>query len=471
MEGFFSFPPATIYILVKEVLLNPYIANTSKDIAEMLSTIGVGSINDLFKDIKSVHQPKSFDLPDGRSEFEVVEYVRSLASKNASRLTLFVGGGFYDHYIPAVIPSLMTRGEFLTAYTPYQPECSQGTLQALYEYQSNICALTGMDAANASLYDGGTALYEAMMMAIRINGRKRMVMDGGVSPIFRKMIRSYSDNLNIEFIEIDPSHGRSDRTKIEEVLTQDVAAIIVQNPNFFGAIDDHADIVSNAHKVGALVIQSVYPIALGLLKTPGEMGVDIVTGEGQSLGLPLNFGGPYLGFMATQQKYVRKMPGRIVGETVDKEGRRCFVNTLQAREQHIRREKATSNICTNVALCAIQASMYMSLIGKKGLVELAQLNLDKAQYMKERLSAIDGVEVKESSPTFNEFTVCLPVAASVVIEKMIDYGIAAGFPLEKYYPEMTNYMIVAVTEKRTKEEIDSYVTRLTQVLQSLTSIV
>lgn len=430
----------------------------------MLSTIGVGSISDLFKDIKPSHRPKSFDIPEGRSEFEVVEYVRSLATKNASELTLFIGGGFYDHYIPAVIPSLMSRGEFFTAYTPYQPECSQGTLQALYEYQSSICTLTGMEVSNASLYDGGTALYEAMMMAIRINGRNRIVMDGGVSPIFRKMIQSYSHNLDIEFIEIDPSHGQSDRNNIFDVITEDVAAIILQNPNFFGAVDDHSDIVQKAHEAGALVIESVYPISLGLVKTPGEMDVDIVTGEGQSLGLPLNFGGPYLGFMATKKKYVRKMPGRIVGETVDAEGRRCFVNTLQAREQHIRREKATSNICTNVALCAVQASLYMSVIGRQGLKDLAQLNLNKADYLKEKLSLIDGVEVKKSSPTFNEFAVCLPFDAAGVIEKMIDHGFAAGFPLGRYYPEMKNYMIVAVTEKRTREEIDRYVECLKEVI-------
>ena len=444
--------------------MNPYVANTSRDVREMLAAIGVDAIDELFRDIRPEHAPRSFNIPDGKSEYEVMEYVGSLADRNASDLILFLGGGFYDHYIPPVIPSLISRGEFLTAYTPYQPECSQGTLQALYEYQSNICSLTGMDVANASLYDGGTALYEAMMMALRLNGRNQVVMDGGVSPIFRKMLRSYTSNLNIEFIEIDPSHGQSDREKIKDAVTEKTAAVILQNPNFFGAVDDHSDIAALAHDRGALIIQSVYPVALGMLKTPQEMDVDIVTGEGQSLGLPLSFGGPYLGFMATRRKFIRKMPGRIVGETVDTRGRRCFVNTLQAREQHIRREKATSNICTNVALCAVQASVYMSLLGRQGLKDLAQVNREKTEYLKTQLSLIEGVEVKRSAPTFNEFTIALPVDAAQVVERMIDFGFAAGYPLGRYYPSMTHYLVVAVTEKRTRAQMDQYCLSLRQVL-------
>lgn len=444
--------------------MNPYIANTEDDIRSMLAAIGVCEIEDLFKDIQPRHRPKTFDLPQGRSEYEVVEYVRGLARQNAQDLLLFVGGGYYDHYIPAVIPSLISRGEFLTAYTPYQPECSQGTLQALYEYQSSMCALTDMEVSNASLYDGGTALYEAMMMALRINGRNRVIMDGGVSPIYRKMIRSYTDNLNIEFIEVEPAHGQSDRKRIQELLDGQTSAVILQNPNFFGAIDDHSDIVGMAHAHGALVIQSVYPVALGMIKTPGEMGVDIATGEGQSLGLPLSFGGPYLGFMTTQRKYIRKMPGRIVGETVDGQGRRSFVNTLQAREQHIRREKATSNICTNVSLCAIQAAMYLNLLGRQGMRDLAKLIFDKTEYAKDLIGQIPGVEVKRSAPTFNEFTVSLPQPAEAVVEAMILRGIAAGFPLSKYYPKMTQFMTVAITEKRTRHEIERYVQQLKDVL-------
>ena len=445
----------------------PYIANTEQEVEKMLARIGVASIDDLFADIRNRHRPKSFRFPAGLSEFEVISTLRAAASRNKSGLISFLGGGYYDHYVPAAVNAVISRGEFYTAYTPYQPEVAQGTLQALYEFQSSICALTGMEAANASLYDGGTALYEAAMMAVRINGRSKIVMDGGVSPIYRKILRTYTTNLNYEFAETPVTHGHSDRDEIIRQLDKDTAAIILQNPNFFGAMDDHADIVTRAHELGVLVIESVYPIALGLMKTPGEMGADIVTGEGQSLGLPLNFGGPYLGFMATRKKYIRKMPGRIVGETVDENGKRCFVNTLQAREQHIRREKATSNICTNVSLCALRALVFMSLMGKQGFKELSTLNFEKAEYTRQRLESIDGVEVKRSAPTFNEFTILLPLAADCVVERMIDKGFAAGFPLGRYYPGMEDYMIVAVTEKRTRREIDAYVSALETTLNEL----
>ncbi|MBF0123143.1 MAG: aminomethyl-transferring glycine dehydrogenase subunit GcvPA [Candidatus Omnitrophica bacterium] len=431
----------------------------------MLATIGVKSVDDLFVDIKPQHAPKSFDLPVGLSEYEVMRKLTRLALKNSNELIPFIGGGYYDHYVPVACQALISRGEFYTAYTPYQPECAQGTLQALFEFQSSICALTDMDVANASVYEGGTALYEAMMMAIRITGRKKIVMDSGVSPIYRKLIKSYTHNLSFEFVETDVLHGQTDRVAIAKLLDKKTAAVILQNPNFFGTIDDHADIVEKAHAVGALVIESVYPIALGLLKTPGAMGVDIVTGEGQSLGLSLSFGGPYLGFMATRKKFIRQMPGRIVGETVDAQGRRCFVNTLQAREQHIRREKATSNICTNVALCATQAAIFMSLLGKSGLKTMAQLNLDKAEFARQEFSKIKGVEVKRSSPTFNEFTLALSKDANDVIEAMIKHGFAAGFPLGRYYKGMEKYLLVAVTEKRTKEEIMAYAKALAEVLK------
>lgn len=430
----------------------------------MLKTIGVSSIDELFADIKRSHAPKSFNIPAGKSEFEVTGHLTRLAAKNVSGLIPFIGGGYYDHFIPAAVTALISRGEFTTAYTPYQPECSQGTLQTLYEYQSAICTLTGMEAANASLYDGGTALYEAAMMAARLTGRHKIIMDGGVSPIYRKILRTYTSNLHYEFQETPVVHGQSDRTQILKLLDDQTAAVILQNPNFFGAVDDHGDIAAKAHEKGALVIESVYPVSLGLLKTPGEMDADIVTGEGQSLGLPLNFGGPYLGMIATRKKFIRALPGRIVGQTVDKNGTRCFVNTLQAREQHIRREKAASNICTNVSLCAVQSLIYMSLLGKEGLKELAQLNLDKAEFARREIEKIPGVQVKRSSPTFNEFTVLLPKDASEIVEAMIPKGFAAGFPLGRYYPGMEQYMIVAVTEKRTKEEILAYVKALNEVL-------
>lgn len=441
-----------------------FIANTPQDVKDMLKVIGLKLVDDLFRDIQPRHAPRSFDLPPGQSEFETSEQIRRLASRNAVDLIPFIGGGYYDHYIPAAVGSLISRAEFSTAYTPYQPECSQGTLQALYEYQSAVCTLTQMEAANASLYDGGTALYEAAMMAIRLTGRRKIIIDGGVSPIYRKIVRTYTSNLDFEFQETPVVHGQSDREEIRRLLDEKTAAVILQNPNFFGAIDDHTDIVQTAHRSGALVIESVYPVSLGILKTPGEMGADIATGEGQSLGLPLNFGGPYLGFMAARREFIRQMPGRIVGETVDKNGKRCFVNTLQTREQHIRREKATSNICTNVSLCAVQALIYMCLLGREGLRELAQLNCDKAEFAKQTLGKIKGVQVKRSAPTFNEFTVCLPRDASEVVGAMVARGFAAGFPLGRYYEGMDNYMIVAVTEKRTRKEILDYARNLQEVL-------
>jgi glycine dehydrogenase subunit 1 len=356
------------------------------------------------------------------------------------------------------------RSEFYTAYTPYQAECSQGWLQAIYEYQSMICQLTGMDCANSSLYDGGTAIYEAAMMAIRATGRTKIIMDSGLNMIYRTMLYTYMSNLNIEFVETPVIHGQSCREEIFRYLDEKTAAVVTQNPNFFGAVDDHSDIAQKAHSVGALSIISVYPVSLGMLKTPAEMGADIATGEGQSLGMPLSFGGPYLGFIACKQALTRKMPGRIVGAGTDREGRRGFVLTLQAREQHIRRERATSNICSNEALCALRAGIYLSLLGKTGMEELARLNYDKCEYAKDCVEKIPGLKVKRSSPTFNEFTIALPRNADVVVEKMIDKGFAPGFPLGKFYKGMNNYLLVAVTEKRTKEDIEQFVQALEKVL-------
>ncbi|MCH7505602.1 aminomethyl-transferring glycine dehydrogenase subunit GcvPA, partial [PVC group bacterium] len=371
----------------------------------------------------------------------------------------------YDHFIPSVVDALSSRGEFATAYTPYQPEAAQGTLQAIFEYQTSMVRLTGMEVSNASLYDGGTALIEALLMSLRVTGRHEIILDGGVSPIFRKMIQSTTKNLEIKLVEVPVTHGRSSRDAIKNVLSDQTAAVILQNPNFFGVIDDHTDMSHMAHEKGALSIQSVYPISLALIKSPGEQDIDIATGEGQSLGIPLSFGGPYLGFLTSKMKFVRKMPGRIVGLTEDSEGRPGYVLTLQAREQHIRREKATSNICSNHSLLALRAVIYLSVIGKSGLRDVAKLCLDKAEYLKSRLDNIPGVKVKRSSPTFNEFTVELPRDAGEVIGAMIEKGFAAGFPLGRYYPGLENYLLVAVTEKRTKEEIGQLVEALETVLK------
>ncbi|MBN1868342.1 aminomethyl-transferring glycine dehydrogenase subunit GcvPA [Candidatus Sumerlaeota bacterium] len=445
-----------------------YIPHTPEDQAAMLEAVGIdsGRLDDLFRSIPPELRARSFDLPSGQSEFEVMKELTDVARKNTLNVVTFLGGGFYDHYIPAPVDALAGRSEFYTAYTPYQPEASQGTLQAIYEYQSCICRLTDMEVSNASVYDGGTALYEAAMMARRATGRRKILMDGGVNPIYRTMVRSYTSNLSIEFVETPVVHGQTDREAIEKHLDDETAAVIVQNPNFFGVIDDHSDIAEMCRRHGALSIQSVYPISLGILKSPGEMGIDIATGEGQSLGIPLSFGGPYLGFMATSKTLARKMPGRIVGATIDAQERRGFVLTLQAREQHIRREKATSNICSNEALCALRALIYLCLLGREGIKQVARLCLAKAEYARQRLEAIPGVEVKRSSPTFNEFTVVLPRNAEWVIGEMMERGIAAGFPLSRYYPGMEHYMLVAVTEKRTKQEIAMYAAHLEDVLWS-----
>jgi glycine dehydrogenase subunit 1 len=443
-----------------------YIPHTELEKKEMLKAIGLKSIDQLFKDIPLSLRPKSFNIPQGKSELEVVEYFKLLAAKNATHLTNFVGGGFYDHYIPAAVDALASKPEFYTAYTPYQPECSQGWLQAIYEYQTIICELTGLDVSNASLYDGGTALYEAAMMAVRLTGRKKIIVDSGVSLIYRTMLYTYTSNLSIEFVETPVVHGQSCREDIYKNLDDKTAAVIVQNPNFFGAVDDFSDIVERVHSKGALAIASVYPVSLGILKSPGEMGFDITTGEGQSLGIPLSFGGPYLGFIAVKKEHMRQMPGRIVGETVDKDGKRGFVLTLQAREQHIRREKATSNICSNEALCALRALIYTSLLGKIGLQELARLNYQKAEFAKSVLDKVPGVKVKRSSPTFNEFTLELPKNADEVVSQMINRGFASGFPLGRFYKGLDNYLLVAVTEKRTKEEILNFAKDLEAVLCS-----
>ncbi|MBM4148213.1 MAG: aminomethyl-transferring glycine dehydrogenase subunit GcvPA [Lentisphaerae bacterium] len=430
-----------------------YIATTPGQRAEMLRACGAKDVSDFFDVIPADVRAPPLAVPPARSEWEVEALLRRAGRRNYFHLLNFLGGGVYDHFIPAAVDAVAGRSEFYTAYTPYQPELSQGTLQAIYEYQTHICRLTGMDVANASLYDGGTALCEACQVALHATGRSRIVMDSGINPVYRTMVHTYTANLSIDFSEVPVSHGRSDRELLFSALNPETAAVIVQNPNFFGVVDRHDDIVSHCHERGILVIQSVYPIAMALLATPGETGVDIVTGEGQSLGIPLSFGGPYLGFMATRKSLVRRMPGRLVARTVDAAGRDAFVLSLQAREQHIRREKATSNICTNEALCALRAHAYLSLLGREGLKRVARLCHAKANYAKNRLDAIPGVSVKRSSPTFNEFTVQLPANATEVVGAMIERGVAAGLPLGRFYRGMDNYLLVAVTEKRSRYEI------------------
>ncbi len=443
----------------------PYISNTDEERAKMLAELGLNSIEKLFKDIPPELMSSSFNLPKGKSELEVRRFIKELASKNITDLICFLGGGFYDHFVPAAVGAITSRSEFYTAYTPYQAEVSQGTLQSIYEYQSVISSLTGMDVTNASLYDGGTAICEAIMMAVRITRKKKIIVDEAVNPIYRKMLHSYAANLNFESIDVPVGKdGRADRKTIESELDNNTACIVLQNPNFFGCIDDVSDLADLAHTSGSLIILSTYPVSLGILKSPGEMNVDIATGEGQSLGLGLCFGGPYLGLMATRSKYIRQMPGRIVGETADKNGKRGFVLTLQTREQHIRREKATSNICSNEALCALSALVYLTLVGKHGLRELAELCNVKACYARKRFLEIPEIKQKFDSPIFNEFTLELPANAEDVISKLVHKGIMAGFPLGRYYKNMKNCILVALSEKRTKKEIDFFAESLGEIL-------
>lgn len=441
-----------------------YCPHTPEEIAEMLSAIGASSVEQLFAPIPAELRAKTFNLPASMSEFETFARMQAIAAENSADMVNFIGGGFFDHIIPAAVDHLSGRAEFYTAYTPYQPECSQGTLQALFEYQTAICRLTGLDVSNASLYDGATACAEAAMMALRVTGRSRVVVDGCVNPFSRQVLKTYLFNLKVDVVEIEPLDGMLNRGELTRVLNDDVAVVLVQNPNFFGCVDDFTALAEEVHAKGALLAASVYPISLGLLKTPGEMGVDIALGDGQSLGNPLSFGGPSFGFIAAKKALIRNMPGRIVGETVDKQGRRGYVLTLQAREQHIKRHKATSNICSNQGLCALRGLIFLSAIGLTGLADLARLNRDKAEYAKARLAEIPGVSVLKSAPTFNEFTLFLPRAADTVVAELLAKGIAAGVPLGEYYQDSANCLVVTVTEKRSRKEIDSFAKELEVLL-------
>ncbi|MCM0080305.1 aminomethyl-transferring glycine dehydrogenase subunit GcvPA [Geomonas sp. Red32] len=443
-----------------------YSPNTPEEIREMLAAIGAGSVEELFSSIPRELRAKSFDLPPGLSEFELMGIMREKASTGGCGITPFIGGGLYDHFIPAAVDHLSSRAEFYTAYTPYQPECSQGTLQALFEYQTAICRLTGMEASNASLYDGGTAVAEAALMAFRITGRHQVVLDESVNPFYREVVRGYLASVAEQVVEVAPLGYGSDFDMLSGTVTGETAAIIVQNPNFFGTVEDFAALAEKAHQHGALLIVCSYPVALGLVKSPGEMGADIAAGEGQSLGNHLSFGGPYFGFITTLKKYIRNLPGRIVGETIDKDGQRGYVLTLQAREQHIKRQKATSNICSNQSLCALRGMIFTAALGRKGFEELAALNYDKAEYARGVLSAIDGVSVINAGTTFNEFVLSLPKPAAPVVERLLPFGVAAGLPLGSYYPEMENTLVVTVTEKRTKTEIDRLASLLQEALWS-----
>ncbi|MCL4561252.1 MAG: aminomethyl-transferring glycine dehydrogenase subunit GcvPA [Chloroflexi bacterium] len=435
----------------------------------MLKTIGVRSLEDLFQDVPAGHRFPKLDLPPALTEMEALAELQDISGANETvrDLACFLGAGAYNHYTPAAVDMLLRRGEFYTAYTPYQPEISQGTLQSIFEYQSLIVELTGMEAANASHYDGATATAESVVMAYHnFRGkRKKVVMSPAVNPQYRATVRTYTQGYEDLILVGDGPQAdlNAGPESLTPLIDDQTSLVIVQYPDFFGRIFDYTSLINSAHQVGALVAVVINPTALGLLKTPGEMGADIVVGEGQPLGIPLSYGGPYLGIFATRKEYVRKVAGRIVGETADKEGRRGYVLTLTAREQHIRREKATSNICTNVGLMALAATMYMSLVGKQGFRQVANLCYQKAHYAAEKIAKIPGYSLCSDTPFFHEFMVCCPRPVEEINAHLLDDGILGGYDLSADYPTLKNHMLIAVTEMNRREEIDALCESLEEV--------
>lgn len=436
-----------------------YFPHTSEDIADMLKTAGVDDLEGLFAHIpKDCRIRGDLTLPEPLTEWELNAYIDSLAGTMAvaPKFKIFMGAGSYEHYIPEAVSSLLSRSEFVTAYTPYQPEMSQGTLQAIYEYQTLTARLLGMEVANASQYDGASSLAEALLMAIRITRRKKVAVSRAIHPLYRRVVDTYLAPTDFETVEL-PYHenGTTDLSQLENL--DDLAAVAVQSPNFFGCIEELQTINRKTHKKEALfVVCFTEPLAYGLYKSPGSYGADIACGEGQSLGIPRSFGGPALGMFASKMSYVRNMPGRLVGRTTDMEDRKGFVLTLATREQHIRREKATSNICTNHSLCALAAAMYMATLGKRGIKQLARLNYDKSEYMKDQLSKA-GFRIPFGQPTFNEFVAEFPAGFEKAYERLLEKKIVAGLPLARFYPENKNYYLLCVTETMAKEDMDNFV--------------
>lgn len=438
-----------------------YIPITDADRAQMLKTIGVSSVDDLFDDVPEEAQYPDLNLPPALSELDMLRTLRGMASKNANggHQAYFLGAGAYNHFIPATVPHLIFRSEFFTAYTPYQPEISQGTLQTIFEYQSMICDLTGMDAANASHYDAATAAAEAAVMAINsVRTGKKIIVSPTLHPHYRATMRTYLNGQHIPIVG-DEDTSLSLDAVLDKHLDNQTAGVLVANPDFLGNVRDMKPLADRVHAAGALFIVSAYPIALGLYQPPGDYDADIVIGEGQSLGNALGFGGPYLGVFACKEKFLRRMAGRLIGETVDKQGRRGFVLTLQAREQHIRREKATSNICTNEALNALAACVYMATMGKQGLREVAELCYQKAHYTAAEISKLPGYRI--STPEFfNEFVVECPRPVAEINHALYTQGIIGGYDLSSDYPHLKNGMLVAVTEMNTRSQIDALVQAL-----------
>jgi glycine dehydrogenase subunit 1 len=441
----------------------PYIPHSNEDRKAMLSAVCIRSIKDLFEDVPEHALFPELDLPSALSEMEVRWEMEALAEANLTTADgpCFLGAGAYRHFVPAVVDTVLSRGEFYTAYTPYQPEISQGTLQAIFEYQSMICALTGMDVSNASHYDGATATAEAVIAAINVHRMKRrkVVVSPFVHPEYRAVVRTYTQGMGLEVVGDDGNAGLAD------LLDEETACLIVQYPDFLGRIEDLSALAEVAHTVGALFVVVADPIALGLLKPPGEFGADIVVGEGQGMGAGLNFGGPYLGFFAIGEKYVRKMAGRVVGQTVDVEGKRGCVLTLSTREQHIRREKATSNICTNQGLVALAAAVYMAALGKCGMRQVAELCYHRAHYAQQRIGEIKGFVPLDDRPFFKEFVVRCPRSVKEINDHLLDeWGIIGGYDLGRDYPHLKDCTLLCVTEMNPREEIDALVEALEEAV-------
>lgn len=442
-----------------------YIPHTEEDIRQMLQAVGVSSLEQLFEGIpEAVRLKRPLALAPSLAETDLLREMKRLAAGNATTEShvSFLGGGAYNHFIPAVVDHLISRSEFYTAYTPYQPEISQGTLQAIFEFQTMICQLTGMDVANASMYDGASACAEAVLMAVRATRRRKILISQAIHPDYRATIHTYCRYLHVDLIDVpyDESGGTS-LSHLRALVDADVAAVVAGYPNFFGVIEDLSALAEEAHACGARLIAAVQePVSLGLLKSPGELGADIVVGEGQSFGIPLSFGGPYLGFFACRQQDVRSMPGRLVGETVDVEGRRGYVLTLSTREQHIRREKATSNICSNQGLCALMATIYLALLGKSGIREVAKQNLSKTRYAREKIGALSGFSLPFVGHCFNEFVVSAKEGAKPVLERLERKGILGGVALSPFFEGMDDCFLVCVTEQNTRDEIDALIEAL-----------
>ncbi|MBC1470532.1 aminomethyl-transferring glycine dehydrogenase subunit GcvPA [Listeria seeligeri] len=439
-----------------------YLPMTAQDEKEMLDTIGVASIDDLFQDIpEKIRFKRDYNLKPAKSEPALLRELSKLASKNANttEYASFLGAGVYSHYIPTVVDHVISRSEFYTAYTPYQPEISQGELQAIFEFQTMIAELTGMDLANSSMYDGGTALAEAAMLSSGYTKRKKILISGTVHPESANVLKTYAVGQHIEVEFIPEVDGNTDLEALKKALTEDIAGFAVQYPNFYGQVEPLAEIEQLVHENNSLLIVSSNPLALGLLTPPGEFGADIVVGDSQVFGIPESYGGPHCGFFAVTNKLMRKVPGRLVGETVDENGKRGYVLTLQAREQHIRRDKATSNICSNQALNALASSVAMATLGKVGLPEMARQNLDKSHYAKQKFRE-NGFEVLFSDGFFNEFVIKLAKPIKEINEALLDEGIIGGYDLGFYDAKYEKHMLVAVTEMRTKEEIDAFVASL-----------